>query len=129
MPRISPYHRATNTIKDRIAKATAGLTPSYRQLADYVLSHSFRAATMTIDELAEATNVSTATVNRFAHKLGFSGFPGFRAELVRGFESALAPVERLRDELTRETGCADVMAASLADTAANLETLRAINPA
>ena len=129
MPRISPHHRATNTIKDRIAKATAGLTPSYRRLADYVLAHSFRAATMTIDELAEAASVSTATVNRFAHKLGFSGFPAFRAELVHGFESALAPVERLRDELTRETGCADVMAASLADTAANLETLRASLPA
>ena len=26
-----------------------------------------------------------ATANHFAHTLGFSGFPAFRAELVRGF--------------------------------------------
>ncbi len=129
MPRKSLHHRATSTIKDRIAKAMPDLTPSYRQMADYVLAHSFRAATMTIDELAEATGVSVATANRFAHTLGFSGFPAFRAELVRGFESALAPVERMRDELTRRATCAEVMAASLADNQANIETIRQSLPA
>jgi DNA-binding MurR/RpiR family transcriptional regulator len=109
---------------DRIAKAMPELTPSHRRVADYVLAHSFRAATMSIDELAEAASVSVATANRFAHTLGFSGFPAFRAELVRGFESALAPVERMRDELTRKATCAEVMAASLSDTLANLETVR-----
>ena len=129
MPRKSLHHRATSTIKDRIAKAMPELTPSYRQMADYVLAHSFRAATMTIDELAEATGVSVATANRFAHTLGFSGFPAFRTELVRGFESALAPVERMRDELTRRATCAEVMAASLADNQANIETIRQSLPA
>lgn len=129
MPRKSLHHRATSTIKDRIAKAMPDLTPSHRQMADYVLAHSFRTATMTIDELAEATGVSVATANRFAHTLGFSGFPAFRAELVRGFESALAPVERMRDELTRRATCAEVMAASLADNQANIETIRQSLPA
>ncbi|GHU27279.1 transcriptional regulator [Betaproteobacteria bacterium] len=114
---------------DRIAKAIPKLTPSHRQMADYVLAHSFRAATMTIDELAEATSVSVATANRFAHTLGFSGFPAFRAELVRGFESALAPVEQMRDELTRKATCAEVMAVSLSDNLANLEAIRQSLPA
>ena len=52
MPRKSLHQHATSTIKDRIAKAMPELTPSHRQMADYVLAHSFRAATMTIDELA-----------------------------------------------------------------------------
>lgn len=52
MPRKSLHQQATSTIKDRIAKAMQELTPSHRQIADYVLAHSFRAATMTIDELA-----------------------------------------------------------------------------
>lgn len=129
MPRKSLHQQATSTIKDRIAKAMPELTPSHRQMADYVLAHSFRAATMTIDELAEATGVSVATANRFAHTLGFSGFPAFRAELVRGFESALAPVEKMRDELSRKSTCAEVMAASLADNVANLETIRESLPA
>ena len=124
MPRKSLLQQANNTIRDRIAKVMPDLTPAHRQVADYVLAHSFRAATMTIDELAEATCVSVATANRFAHTLGFSGFPAFRAELVRGFESALAPVEKMRDELSRKSTCADVMAASLADNIANLEVIR-----
>ena len=129
MPRKSLHQQATSTIKDRIAKAMPELTPSHRQMADYVLAHSFRAATMTIDELAEATGVSVATANRFAHTLGFSGFPAFRAELVRGFESALAPVEKMRDELSRKSTCAEVMAAVLADNVANLESIRQGLPA
>ena len=129
MPRKSLHQQATSTIKDRIAKAMSEFTPSHRQMADYVLAHSFRAATMTIDELAEATGVSVATANRFAHTLGFSGFPAFRAELVRGFESALAPVEKMRDELSRKSTCAEVMAAVLADNVANLESIRQGLPA
>jgi len=129
MPRTPLHHQATSTIKDRIAKAMPELTPSHRQMADYVLAHSFRAATMTIDELAEATGVSVATANRFAHTLGFSGFPAFRAELVRGFESALAPVEKMRDELSRKSTCAEVMAVSIADNLANLKTIRESLPA
>jgi len=129
MPRKSLHQQATSTIKDRIAKSMSELTPSHRAMADYVLEHSFRAATMTIDELAEATGVSVATANRFAHTLGFAGFPSFRAELVRGFESALAPVEKMRDELSRKSTCAEVMAASISDNIANLETIRQSLPA
>lgn len=124
MPRKSLQQQATGSIKDRIAKAMADLTPSHRAMADYVLANSFRAATMTIDELAKATGVSVATANRFAHTLGFDGYPAFRAELVRGFESALAPVEKMRNELSRKSTCAEVMAAAITDNITNLETIR-----
>lgn len=129
MPQASLQQQATVTIKDIVAKAVPSLTPAHRRMADYVLSHSFRAATMTIDELAEATQVSIATVNRFAHTLGFSGFQAFRAELVRGYESALAPVEKLRKELTRSSSAAEIMAAALQDNQENLEKIRASLPA
>jgi DNA-binding MurR/RpiR family transcriptional regulator len=125
MLRKTVQQQATVTIKDIIAKAMPSLTPAHRRMAGYVLAHSFRAATMTIDELAEATEVSVATTNRFARTLGFAGFPAFRAELVRGYESALAPVEKLRNELTRNSTCAEIMAASLQDNQNNLETIRA----
>lgn len=76
MPRKSLHQKATSTISDRIAKAMPGVGRAIASAdMDYVLAHSFRAATMTIDELAEATGVSVATANRFAHTLGFSGFP------------------------------------------------------
>ncbi len=129
MPQHSFQQQATVTIKEMIAKAMPGMTPAHRQMANYVLTHSFRAATMTIDELAEATGVSLATVNRFVRTLGFSGFHAFRAELVRGYESALAPVEKLRKELTRTSTCAEIMAASLLDNQNNLEAIRTSLPA
>lgn len=66
MPTKKLQLQATISIKDIIAKAIPSLTPAHRHMADYVLAHSFRAATMTIDELAVATNVSVATANRFA---------------------------------------------------------------
>ncbi|MDR2451045.1 MAG: MurR/RpiR family transcriptional regulator [Candidatus Accumulibacter sp.] len=119
----------SGTIADRIARSMPDLTPSLKRMAEYVLAHSFRAATMSIDELAAATKVSVATANRFAHVLGFSGYQGFRAELVRGFEAVLAPVERMRDELTRKATSAEVMAASLSDALANLESIRQGLPA
>jgi len=128
MPR-KPRQPQTVTIKDRIAKAMPELTPAHRQMADYVLANSFRSATMMIDELAAATGVSVATANRFAHTLGFNGFPAFRAELVRGFESALAPVEKMRDELTRDATSTEVMSAALGDNLNNLEMIRKNLPA
>lgn len=129
MPRKSLQQQANDSIKNRIAKAKTGLTPAHLRIAEFVLAHSFRAATMTIDELAEATGVSVATANRFAHTLGFDGYPGFRSELVRGFESVLAPVEAMRDVIKRQATSAEVMAASLSENISNLESIRNSLPA
>lgn len=112
------------SISERIARSLPTLTPAHQRMAHYVLDNLFRAATMRIDEFATAVNVSVATANRFARALGFEGYPQFRAELVRGFEATLAPVERLRDELARPTTVAEVFAAALDDGARNLEATR-----
>ena len=117
------------SISERIARALPTLTPAHQRMANYVLDNLFRAATMRIDEFATAVDVSVATANRFAKALGFDGYPQFRAELVRGFEATLAPVERLRDELARPTTVAEVFAASLDEGARNLEsTRRSLDP-
>ncbi|WP_342049834.1 MULTISPECIES: MurR/RpiR family transcriptional regulator [unclassified Cupriavidus] len=112
------------SISERIARSLPTLTPAHQRMAGYVLDNLFRAATMRIDEFATAVDVSVATANRFARALGFEGYPQFRAELVRGFEATLAPVERLRTELERPSSVADVIAAALEDGARNLEATR-----
>ncbi|WP_423196984.1 MULTISPECIES: MurR/RpiR family transcriptional regulator [unclassified Cupriavidus] len=112
------------SISERIARSLPTLTPAHQRMARYVLDNLFRAATMRIDEFATAVDVSVATANRFARALGFEGYPQFRAELVRGFEATLAPVERLRTELERPSSVADVIAAALEDGARNLEATR-----
>ena len=112
------------SIAERIARALPTLTPAHQRMAEYVLGNPFRAATMRIDEFADAVAVSVATANRFARALGFEGFPQFRAELVRGFEATLAPVEKLRTELARPATVAEVFAASLEEDVRNLEASR-----
>ena len=92
----TPVDTPGTTVAQRIAQALPRLTRSHRQVADYVLEHPLQVATLPIDELATAAGVSVATANRFARALDFDGYATFRAELVRGFESLVAPVERLR---------------------------------
>ncbi len=96
------------TIMARIADAYPTLSQAHRLAADFVLKHPFQAATMMIDELARAAGISVATANRFARALGIDGYPAFRAELVRTFSATLAPVEKLRAELQRSAGSANL---------------------
>lgn len=111
-------------VLERIAKAHPRLTRAHRKMADYVLRNPFRAATMMIEELADQVGVSVATANRFARTLDFEGYPQFRAELAKGYESTLAPVERLRHELQRPSSCLATMAAALDEDIRNLEATR-----
>ncbi|AOI62821.1 transcriptional regulator [Burkholderia territorii] len=91
-----------SAIAERIAAAMPRMTPIHRRMGEFVLANPFRAATMRIDELAQAVNASIATANRFAKALGFDGYPAMRAALVRGFEATLGPVERLRSAQEQE---------------------------
>ena len=101
------------SMAQRIARLLPTLTSSHRKMADYVLAHPFRAATLAIDELAATLGVSVATANRFARALEFDGYPQFRAALVLGFESTLAPVEKLRNRIESPASDADVFDSAL----------------
>ncbi|HEX2531002.1 MAG TPA: MurR/RpiR family transcriptional regulator [Burkholderiaceae bacterium] len=132
MKRASPidFMLSNAAITERIAKTYPSLTSAHRKAADYVLANPFQAATMTIDELADAVGMSVATANRFARALQFDGYPQFRAELVKAFETTLAPVEKLRTELAREASSVETFAASLEEDLENIQgTLHQLNAA
>ena len=112
------------SMAQRIARVLPTLTRSHRQMADWVLAHPLQAATMPIDELAATVGVSVATANRSARALEFDGYAQFRAALVLGFETTLAPVEKLRSKLERSASVADVFASTLADIQRNIEFTR-----
>ncbi len=117
------------SMAQRIAETLPTLTRAHRKIADHVLVHPLKVATQPIDELATALEVSVATVNRFARALGFDGYPPFRAALVRDFENALAPVDKLRNQLETPATPADVFASSLNDIQRNIELTRnALDP-
>jgi DNA-binding MurR/RpiR family transcriptional regulator len=123
---MSPKKSKTRggSINERIGQIYSSLSKSHKITADYVVGNAFRAATMSIDELADAVGISNATANRFARALGFDGYPQFRAELVSGFETMLAPIEELRSEISRASSSSEVITRSLSDDIANLKITR-----
>jgi DNA-binding MurR/RpiR family transcriptional regulator len=108
----------------RIARKLPSLTRSHRRMAEYVLARPLQAATLPIDELAASLGLSVATANRFARALEFDGYPQFRAALVLGFESTLAPVEKLRNQLEQPASAVDVFASALTQSQHNIERTR-----
>ena len=85
----------------KIAQVMPELPPALRTVADYILRHPFRAATMTIEDLAQATGTSPAAVNRLARAIECGGFTGMRAELVATLQDAVSPVDKLKAELAQ----------------------------
>ena len=108
----------------RIARMLPTLIRSHRQVAGYVLAHPLQAAILPIDELAATAGVSVATANRFDRALEFDGHAQFRAALVLGFETTLAPLEKLFSALAQPATVADVFACSLDESQRNIELTR-----
>lgn len=71
----------------------AGLSPGHRRLADFILANPHQAALATLEEMAGAADVSVATANRLAAKLGLGGHPELKRLLRVELEQALRPVE------------------------------------
>lgn len=87
----------------KIIAASPGLKPALRKVADFILRNPLRAATMNIDEIAQATGASTAAVNRLAHAIDLAGFTGLRAALVENLLALIAPGDKVRHELNQRS--------------------------
>jgi DNA-binding MurR/RpiR family transcriptional regulator len=112
---------------ERIREARPTLSKSFQRLADYILDSYVQAALMTASELAQAVDVDSATVVRFAQALDYDGFPqlqdNIRARVLQ--DLSLRPKETatpdslpaLTDRSLRELGEAIERARKLMDTA------------
>lgn len=122
--------QGAGAVANAIGRLYPHLSKSHRKTADYVLANTFRAATMTIDELSVAAGISLATANRFAHALGFDGYAPFRNALVADFATSLAPVEKMRTEVQKSASATEIIANALSNDIHNIEaTRRALVPA
>lgn len=108
----------------RVAQLAPTLPGAQHRLAMYVLENAFQVASSSIESLAEATGVSIATANRLACALGYSGYAEFRQALFQMFKPSLAPVEKLRQELSRDSTSSEVVMESLSSAAQALEQTR-----
>lgn len=110
--------------REQIRKHYDHLSRSYRRVADFILSDYRTAAFMTAAALADAVDVDTTTVVRFAQRLGYPGFP----ELIEDIQ------EQVKLELSQtyatpaeEDGLHTKVQVMLARDRANLEKALAHN--
>ncbi|MGY6549929.1 MAG: MurR/RpiR family transcriptional regulator [Roseinatronobacter sp.] len=78
------------TIEDGLRAAMSGMTRSERQLVNYMLGNFPRSVLGTVAEIAQAAGVSAPTVIRLVRKLGYSGYPEFRARIHEEMGERLA---------------------------------------
>lgn len=60
-----------------------GFSELEKKVADYVIANKEKVLSMTLNQLADATYVSTATVSRFCRKLGEKNFNDFKVHFAK----------------------------------------------
>ena len=78
------------TMEDHLRAAMSGMTRTERQLASYMLGNFPLSGLGSVAAIAHAAGVSGPTVVRMVRKLGFSGYPEFRAQLHEEMGARLA---------------------------------------
>ena len=111
----------------KLAERVADLQPSLRKVADFILRHPLKAATLTIEELAVETATSPAAVNRLAKAIDLGGYTGLKAELVGTLQQMVSPVDKLRNELAQRTDGGFGLHEQLQISGSNLATARSNN--
>lgn len=80
--------------REKIKKNYENMSGGYRAIADLFLNNPLEVSFMTASALAKRLNIDTATVVRFAQRLGYDGYPELRDEvraLVRAQVQRAAP--------------------------------------
>ncbi len=96
---LARYGDSHMEVEQRLRECAARLTPSERRIAETILAGPQVVAFGTVADLAAASGAGTATVVRFAVKLGFDGYSELQASIRRDLTGQLRPaVERIRDE-------------------------------
>ncbi len=86
-------------IASLLETSRSDLTATERRLADVIAADPARAATSSVAALAAEAGAHGASVVRLARKLGFDGFPDFRAALHEEAFRPQEPAKRLRERL------------------------------
>lgn len=66
----------------KLREVSNGLSTKERGVADYIIANKPSLKNMSIQTLAKANNVSTTTILRLCHKLGYQGFSDLKIDLI-----------------------------------------------
>ena len=74
---------STEKFRDFVLSTAGGLPPQQRAIADFLVQHLEEVPFLAVPELADLTEVSEATIVRFAQSLGFRGYRDLKIELLQ----------------------------------------------
>lgn len=86
----------------RVRGLLDGGSPSQKKLSEFVLRDPVFVATHGIEEVSKETGVSASTLSRYVRDLGLERYTDFRAAVADVVRDLIAPVAKLREEMTRE---------------------------
>lgn len=88
-----------NLVFTKITEKYNQMTKSEKKIAEYFLQNGANIGISTISAVADACEVSPASLTRFAHNLGYKGFMDFRIEMSLS-QSRFSDEDKLNRELT-----------------------------
>lgn len=120
---------ASSELGRRLRELQLSGSASNSAIAEHLLRNPVHGSSQSIEDLAAASGVSTATLSRFARALGYGGYSELRAALADTLQGVLRPVEKLRGALARQQDD-DPFRSSLQDSLSNLRaTAEGLDPA
>ena len=83
----------------RIREGIPRMSKSNKLIARFVLDNIRRVPFMTITEMSEEIGVSTATISRFSHGMGFGGFWQFQKQFEQVLVGHVPPYDQLKSSV------------------------------
>ncbi|AIF65408.1 DNA-binding transcriptional regulator, MurR/RpiR family, contains HTH and SIS domains [Terribacillus saccharophilus] len=115
-------------IYHRISSQREQMSKSQKKIANFIIEHPNQAPFLNVEGLANAADVSDATIVRFAAFMGYRGFPEMQLALQNAMQEQLSATERFKhpsEEAQSEDQ--DLYAIFLRDQANIQETMEAID--
>lgn len=104
---MTPELQETGLI-EKLSNEYYNLTATEKKAADYIAGHRVETQSMSITELAEASDVAEATLSRFVRRLGYKGFSGFKIALAKSLASSDQELSPLSGEISEKDSFSDV---------------------
>ena len=93
----------------RLREAREAISPTEREIADYLLQHPEDVIDLSIHELAKRTFSSPSTIIRMCHRIGFEGFKEFRKAITIQMAIRRQNKEAEQKEITRSDSLEDIV--------------------
>ncbi|GAB4168534.1 MAG: MurR/RpiR family transcriptional regulator [Calditrichia bacterium] len=90
-------------IQEVILKKLPEMSKNQKKLANFILENVETAPLLSVNELAEKADVSSATVVRFTRVLGFDGYLEFRNHMMELLKEKLSPVEKYKATIAKKS--------------------------